>query len=56
MDYTLSREDLIMLTSEWKGERFEDGRPKVPKSTLERIKRWSLCEIDKQMCVFVCYP
>lgn len=39
MDYTLSREDLIMLTSEWKGERFEDGRPKVPQSTLDRIRR-----------------
>ena len=26
------------LTSEWKGERFEDGRPKVSDAVLERLK------------------
>ena len=25
-----SREEIIALTPLWKGERFEDGRPKVP--------------------------
>lgn len=36
---TLSKEELIFLTSEWKGERFADGRPKVADDLLERAKR-----------------
>jgi regulator of RNase E activity RraA len=28
----------IALTSEWKGERFPDGRPKVPDAVLDRLK------------------
>ena len=36
---TISKEELIFLTSEWKGERFADGRPKVPDALLERAKR-----------------
>jgi 4-hydroxy-4-methyl-2-oxoglutarate aldolase len=32
------------LTSEWKGERFADGRPKVPDSILERLKKISIEE------------
>src|SRR5437773_7849616 len=35
---TMSKEELIFLTSEWKGERFRDGRPKVPDSLVERAK------------------
>lgn len=35
---TMSKEELIFLTSEWKGERFEDGRPKIPDDLLERAK------------------
>src|SRR3954467_3545761 len=35
---TMSREELIFLTSEWKGERFPDGRPKIPDNILERAK------------------
>lgn len=34
----LSREELILLTPEWEGERFEDGRPRVPDAILERMK------------------
>ena len=26
----IPKEQLIALTSEWKGERFADGRPKIP--------------------------
>ena len=26
------------LTAEWKGERFPDGRPKVPDAVLDRLK------------------
>lgn len=33
---TISRDELIFLTSEWKGERFADGRPKVPDDLLKR--------------------
>ncbi|MFC1490852.1 RraA family protein [Candidatus Latescibacterota bacterium] len=35
---SFSKEDLIKFTSDWKGERFPDGRPKVPDSILERMK------------------
>lgn len=35
---TISKEELIFLTSEWKGERFSDGRPKIPDNLLERAK------------------
>lgn len=36
---TIPKEELIFLTSEWKGERFPDGRPKLPNSLLERAKK-----------------
>ncbi|MFZ0280254.1 MAG: hypothetical protein WAL29_01285, partial [Bacteroidales bacterium] len=32
------------ITSDWKGERFADGRPKVPDSILERLKNISVEE------------
>jgi regulator of RNase E activity RraA len=35
---TISKEELMFLTSEWKGERFADGRPKIPDNLLERAK------------------
>jgi len=35
---SISKEELIFLTSEWKGERFQDGRPKISDSLLERAK------------------
>ncbi len=33
------------LTSQWKGERFPDGRPKVPDIVLERLKNATLEQI-----------
>jgi regulator of RNase E activity RraA len=39
-----SPEELIYYTSEWEGERFEDGRPKVPDEILERMKKVSIEE------------
>ena len=36
---SISKEELIFLTSEWKGERFADGRPKISDDLLERAKR-----------------
>ena len=35
---TISKEELTYLTSDWKGERFPDGRPKIPDNLLERAK------------------
>ena len=40
----ISKEQLIALTPEWKGERFADGRPKVPDSLLNRMKLVTLEE------------
>jgi len=41
---TISRDQLIFYTSEWQGERFPDGRPKVPDDILERMKNVSIEE------------
>lgn len=35
---TISRDELIFLTSAWTGERFADGRPKIPDELLERAR------------------
>ena len=40
-----SPEYIKTLTSEWKGERFEDGRPKVPDIVLERLQNATLEQI-----------
>jgi regulator of RNase E activity RraA len=34
----ISKEELIALTPDWKGERFPDGRPKVPDDIIRRMK------------------
>jgi regulator of RNase E activity RraA len=34
----ITKEELIYLTREWKGERFEDGRPKVSDELLDRMQ------------------
>src|SRR5665647_1072989 len=39
-----SPEYIKALTSEWRGERFADGRPKVPDAILERLKKISIEE------------
>jgi 4-hydroxy-4-methyl-2-oxoglutarate aldolase len=39
-----SPEYIKALTPEWKGERFADGRPKVPDAILERLKNISIEE------------
>jgi len=36
---TITREEMMFLTSEWKGERFPDGRPKIPDELLVRAKK-----------------
>ena len=40
----ISKEELLFLTPEWKGERFPDGRPKVPDAILDRMKLVTLEE------------
>ena len=37
-------QDVIAYTPDWHGERFADGRPKVPDSILDRMKRVTLEE------------
>ena len=39
-----TREDVIKYTPDWTGERFPDGRPKVPDSILDRMKNVTLEE------------
>ena len=39
-----TKEDLIKYTPEWKGDRFADGRPKVPDAILDRMKNVTLEE------------
>jgi regulator of RNase E activity RraA len=41
---TISKEQLLFLTAEWKGERFADGRPKVSDQILTRMKSVSMEE------------
>jgi len=40
----LSKESLIKITNEWKGERFPDGRPKVSDQILDRMKKVAIEE------------
>ena len=40
----LSPEELIDYTYEWQGERFADGRPKVPDAILERMESVTLTQ------------
>ncbi len=45
------KEDIIALTPQWKGERFEDGRPRVPDKYLEALKGMTLEEVWKPIFV-----
>src|SRR5690349_14910624 len=39
-----TQEDVIKYTPDWNGERFGDGRPKVPDTILDRMKSVTLEE------------
>jgi regulator of RNase E activity RraA len=39
-----SKEEIIALTPDWQGDRFPDGRPKVPDDILRRMKRVTIEE------------
>ena len=41
---TLTKEQIIAITPEWKGERLPDGRPFVPDKMLDRLKKISMEE------------
>lgn len=40
----MSPEELIEYTPEWEGERFADGRPKVPDDILDRMRNVSITQ------------
>lgn len=40
----MSPEELIEYTPEWEGERFADGRPKVPDDILERMRNVNITQ------------
>jgi regulator of RNase E activity RraA len=40
----LSSEELVEYTPEWKGDRFPDGRPRVPDDILERMRQVTITE------------
>ena len=40
----LTEEELIEYTYEWRGERFPDGRPKVPDDLLEELKEVTITQ------------
>lgn len=46
-----AREDIIALTPQWKGERFPDGRPRVPDRYLEKMRKMTLEELWKPIFV-----
>ena len=33
-----NKEDILQLTPQWKGDRFDNGRPRVPDDILKRIE------------------
>ncbi len=45
--YYSDRETIIRITSEWKGERFADGRPRVEDKYLEALRKMTLEEAWK---------
>lgn len=46
-----NREDIIEMTSQWKGERFPDGRPKVADRYLDALYNMTLEELWKPIFV-----
>src|ERR1700710_1774467 len=38
----LTRDQMMFYTAQWKGERFPDGRPRVPDDLLKRVVNVSI--------------
>lgn len=55
---TIPKEELIFLTSAWKGERFADGRPKIPDELVKRAKNiaiedvWTILNNEGYTCQY----
>ena len=49
---TIPKDELIFLTASWKGERFADGRPRIPD---ELLKRAAKINIDDAWTCPYCY-
>lgn len=41
----LSKDQILFYTADWKGDRFPDGRPKLPDSLLERAKAMTIEDV-----------
>lgn len=58
LSQTMPKEELMFLTSEWKGERFPDGRPKVSDDLVRRVKNitieeaWVVLQNEGYNCQF----
>ena len=46
-----NKEEILALTQEWTGERFEDGRPRVPDKYLDALRTMTLEELWKPIFV-----
>ncbi len=42
---SLSMDEIVEYTREWNGERFPDGRPKVPDGILDRMKQVTITQV-----------
>ena len=55
---TIPKEESIFLTAEWKGERFTDGRPKIPDDLVKRAKNiaiedaWTILNNEGYTCQY----
>ena len=54
----ITKDELIFLTSEWKGERFPDGRPKISDELIARARKigieeaWQILNNEGYKCQF----
>ena len=54
----IMKEELIFLTSEWKGERFPDGRPKISDELIARARNigieeaWQILNNEGYKCQY----
>lgn len=46
-----TKEQIMELTKEWKGERLDDGRPKVPDHLLDKLRTMTL---EENLVAIVC--
>lgn len=55
---TIPKDELIFLTSDWKGERFPDGRPRLPDALIAQAKEvnvddvWTILDSEGYHCQF----